>query len=364
MEENFIFIFSNHFFIIGVIIKFIPMGLCDFMAIKKRVRYIDQLRALAIIFVLFAHISTHTCKLLGGIYQIGSLKWASSALLVDFGVIGVPLFLMITGALLLNRDYGDLPSFLKHRFLRILPAFLFWALIFMHQVFTFWYVWLMMGIYLFLPIINSFIKEYGLKGAEYFLIVWFITILMNTFGYYPLYELELSYFFGYIGYVVLGYYLFNKDFKISHGKLLIISFLLFLICTLFGMHYTFYESQIAGKQLWMTYLEIAVVLQGVGVFLFFKNLEDYGGNNKLLAFSKKIRLNKVVDSLSFCSYGMYLDHHIILDPILGLALVQELYALNPLYWMILAVFLIPFLSWIIVYVMSKIPYLKYFSGAY
>ena len=53
-----------------------------------------------------------------------------------------------------------------------------------------------------------------------------------------------------------------------------------------------------------------------------------------------------------------------LDPILGLAIIKELYILNPLYWLILAIFLIPFISWIIVFVMSKIPYLKYFSGAY
>ena len=334
------------------------------MAIKKRVRYIDQLRALAIILVLFAHISTHTCDKLSGVYLIGSLKWASTALLVDIGVIGVPLFLMITGALLLNRDYGDLPSFIKHRFLRILPAFLFWAILFAHQLFTFWYVWLMMGIYLFLPIINSFIKEYGIKGAEYFLIIWFLTIIMNSLGYYPFYELELSYFFGYIGYVVLGYYLFNKKFNLSQCKLLIIGFLLFLIFTLLNVRYTFYQSQIAEKQLWYAYLQIVVVLQGAGVFLFFKNLEEYGGNNKLISSIKKIKLGKIVDNLSFCSYGMYLDHHIILDPILALVIVKEMYVLNPLIWLILAIFLIPLISWIIVYVMSKIPYLKYFSGAY
>ncbi len=334
------------------------------MVTKRRIHYIDQLRALAIIFVLFAHISTHTCDKFSGIYLIGSLKWASCALLVDIGVIGVPLFLMITGALLLNRDYGSLPSFLKHRFLRIMPAFLFWAIIFSHTVLTYWYVWLMIGIYLFLPIINSFIKEYEMKGVEYFLIIWFITILMNTFGFYPFYELELSYFFGYIGYVVLGYYLFNKKFNLSSSKLLIISVLLFLIFTLVGFHFTFFASQIAEKHSWITYLQIAVVLQSVGVFLFFKNLEEYGGNNRVILSIKKLSFNKVVNSLSFCSYGMYLDHHVFLDPILGLAIIKELYILNPLYWLILAIFLIPFISWIIVFVMSKIPYLKYFSGAY
>lgn len=283
------------------------------MSVKNRIRYIDNLRALAIILVLFAHISTHTCDQYNGIYLIGSLKWASAAFFVDIGVIGVPLFLMITGALLLNRDYGELPSFLKHRFLRLLPPFLFFAIVFIHDIFTFWYVWLMIGIYLFLPILNSFVKEYQMKGVEYFLIIWLITIIMNSFGYYPFYKLELSYFFGYVGYVILGYYLFNKKFRLSEGKLLIISFLLFLIFTLINVHYTFYQSIEASKQLWLTYLTIVVVFQSTGVFLFFKNFEEYHGKNRFVLFFKNFNLEKIVVPISFCSYGMYFDHHMILD---------------------------------------------------
>lgn len=44
------------------------------MSVKNRIRYIDNLRALAIILVLFAHISTHTCDQYNGIYLIGSLN--------------------------------------------------------------------------------------------------------------------------------------------------------------------------------------------------------------------------------------------------------------------------------------------------
>ena len=40
-----------------------------------------------------------------------------------------------------------------------------------------WYFWTLIGIYLFIPIINSFIREYQMKGLEYFLIIWFFTIL-------------------------------------------------------------------------------------------------------------------------------------------------------------------------------------------
>lgn len=77
---------------------------------------------------------------------------------------------------------------------------------------------MLVGIYLMLPILNSFVKEYKMKGVEYFLIIWLIIITLNTFKLYPFYKVELSYFAGYIGYVVLGYYLANKKFKLSDKK--------------------------------------------------------------------------------------------------------------------------------------------------
>ena len=82
-----------------------------------------------------------------------------------------------------------------------------------------WYIWTLMGIYLFLPVINSYIKEYQFKGMELFLGVWFLTILLMTFKLYPFKRLELSYFAGYIGFIVLGYYLDNKEFILSDKKM-------------------------------------------------------------------------------------------------------------------------------------------------
>lgn len=34
-----------------------------------------------------------------------------------------------------------------------------------------WYVWMILGVYLAMPIINDFVKNRGLKGVEYFLII-------------------------------------------------------------------------------------------------------------------------------------------------------------------------------------------------
>ena len=42
-----------------------------------------------------------------------------------------------------------------------------------------WYFWTLIGIYLFIPVINPFIEKYGLKGCEYFLGIWFITIILK-----------------------------------------------------------------------------------------------------------------------------------------------------------------------------------------
>ena len=91
---------------------------------RNRIFYLDQVRALAIILVILCHVLREYTK----IRPIGSVGWSSTAFLIDFGVMGVPLFLMISGSLLLNRDY-ELGDFLKRRFSRILIPFIFWALL-------------------------------------------------------------------------------------------------------------------------------------------------------------------------------------------------------------------------------------------
>lgn len=350
---------------------------------KKRIFYLDFTRALAIILVLVAHISTHTCEKFIKICAIGSIRWCVFASLVDFGCIGVPLFLMLTGILLLNRDYHSLQSFFKHRFSRILIPVIFWGLfnLIYGNVFnlgmpevvkTFfssnWYVWMLVGIYLMLPILNSFIKEYKMKGVEYFLIIWLIIIILNTFKLYPFYRVELSYFAGYIGYVVLGYYLVNKKFKLSDKKMMLIGMALFIIFTLIQLKYIFEISPIYSKQMWLTYLTIVVVLQSSGVFLFLKSFDSYCNkspksiSNKIYSKIKNTFISKIIISISFCSYGMYLVHGYILDYLLSTSFIKNIFLINPLVWLIISLIAIPLISWIIILIMSKIPYLKHFSG--
>ena len=130
--------------------------------------YLDTLRLLACFAVILLHYS-------------GSYTYRFGIPTFDLGILYftvtrwcVPIFLMITGALLLNKSY-NIKSFYKKRFLRILPPFIFWSFIYIvfkllndkikigdvinmilvnGAEFHFWYIHLIIGLLLFLPLIT------------------------------------------------------------------------------------------------------------------------------------------------------------------------------------------------------------------
>ena len=223
---------------------------------KERIFYYDFLRAFAIIAVLICHVDLFFGPLVTPVQVIGQLT------IHDIGRMGVPIFLMISGALLLNRDY-ELTDFLKRRFTRIIYPFIFWIIIIIAGIIyvshdyslawntlignfsVTWYFWMLIGIYLFIPIINAFIEKYGEIGIKYFLAIWFATMILKTFNSYPLFpNFNLDYFAGYLGYLVLGYYLDKKEFKYSDIRMciigfgiLLISLAIFVYCDYCKLHY-------------------------------------------------------------------------------------------------------------------------------
>jgi len=83
---------------------------------SERIFYFDLIRALAILFVILAHTSKwYVNDSVTGVLATFSTTQAA------IGNIGVPLFLMISGALLLNRDY-ELGEFLKKKIFKNLHA--------------------------------------------------------------------------------------------------------------------------------------------------------------------------------------------------------------------------------------------------
>lgn len=249
---------------------------------KKRIIYLDTLRALAIIAVILFHIGK----------RVGFVTYADFSLIPSFNWFltdffstccrcGVDIFLMLSGALSLGRDW-DIKSFLSKRIPRIVFPFLFWGFVlsafiavlciifpnFLVEInslnYTFlqsldlssflvalgnsylgdnrwfgpyWFFWMILGTYLIMPIINKWIYHSSIREVEYFLVIWLITSL---FDYTLLiqFPVNLRYFMGPIGMVVLGYYLRHTERKIFNNlKFSIILLILSMIALIFSSYY-------------------------------------------------------------------------------------------------------------------------------
>lgn len=328
------------------------------MKSKERIFYFDVLRAFAIIAVIICHVGHFFGPLTTPAEIISELTF------INIGMAGVPIFLMISGALLLNREYPNLKNFLKHRFARIIYPFIFWTILILGQLYyhgynskfiwgvfigepsILWYFWTLIGIYLFIPVLNSFIKDYKIKGAEYFLAIWLFTIILKTFNAYPLWShFNLDMFANYIGYPVLGYWISNKKFNINDKKLCMAGLIIFLISLAVFVYCCYTNFSLAQYQ------NLANMLEAAGLFIFIMCLDRLNRFESI----KDGFIGNAILSLSICSYGMYFSHTII---------VKALSYHNPgsnLLFPIMFV-LIVFLSWLLPYVLSKIPYVKTFSG--
>lgn len=345
--------------------------------VKDRIFYFDEIRALAILLVLLVH----TSKWFAVNQTPNTLFWIFPTYLGGIGNLGVQLFIMISGALLLNRQY-ELKSFFKRRFSRILIPFLFWIfVVIIFRIFILgepleistilnivlfkgyvWFIWVLMGLYLFIPVINSFIREYGIKGCEFFLVIWFITIILNSIGYYPIENIELRYFSGFLGYMVLGWYLSNKEFRLSDKSLMIAGVLLFIISTLAS----FYASKHSMSIGTVYKLSIVLVLQATGLYLLIKNSASYSEGNassmtgRIYSYMKDSWIGKVILSISICSYGMYLTHYLFIWTIIE---TTNIMSRNPLKWMPVIYLIVVLCSWGLIWICSRIPYLEKVSGA-
>lgn len=301
---------------------------------KHRIFYLDFLRTTAIIAVIMCH-STVLFT-----YPNNNIQLIAQYTFQDIGAIGVPIFLMLSGALLLNNK-DTITEFIKKRFRRIIPPFLFWSMIiwctnptqsYLSNIITgntefSWYFWIIVGIYLVMPVLDHLIKKYNLKTL---LIIWLLAMALTTFNI-----IALPGFIGYAGYPLLGYWLKNR--KDSHPYLESVIFIIALILSVY-LHCT-HKSMIS-----LGYQSLAVISMSAAMFLLIKSLN---------AITNKFIKTAIV-SISIYSYGMFFAH------ILAIKLFS-LIGLNVMLFGITFILII-FISWLIPYVLSKIPYLRIVSG--
>jgi surface polysaccharide O-acyltransferase-like enzyme len=342
-------------------------------SLKKNEPWIDNARALATVSVILLHVAS---GLLYTIKKDGvTSDWWTGNIIDGLVRFCVPLFFMISGALLLRNDY-ELLIFLKKRVIRIVPPLLFWSLVYLiydnliYEVkvesayefirlsiksliqkpfsqYHLWFVYDLIGLYLMVPIIRKWIKHSTGKEVLYFIIIWGITIIAyNPYleKYVP--QIELLYFTRYLGYMVLGYYLTTINSK--NHFLAITLIIIGAFTTIYG---TYYESNKINSysSIYYDYLSINVVVFTLGVFLLVKNITI---NNGII--------NKIIKFISDHSFGVYLAHILVIVIFDRNGL--DLSVANP--WISIPLITTSCLlcSLLIIFVLRLIKYGKYISG--
>ena len=359
---------------------------------KKRIFYYDFLRCFAIIGIVICHVSA-TIVSTKNLY--GTEIWFTSLFFNSLRDIAVPLFVVISGALLLGRN-ESFASFTKKRFVRVIIPYVFWMFVFViigsilashsihfgsnwtfsrifFSVFSlkptgsaafFWFVPMIISVYIMIFILNKLSEELP-EIYVIALIISLITVVlmnMNILSFkkpniYPLYTI----------YALIGYFLSRTDFtlmkfRINENKLAICFFVLFL-----GLYVLIFllEASITtnNNKLFLfsqfSYLKMIMVSS---IFLSARYFSLSTGKLKdIYDMIETSDLGVIITSISFASFGIYLSH-----PLIHILLRQGLLALDmpgeDLIFLVLLFILTFSISWLLVLCLSKVPYLDKVSG--
>lgn len=356
-----------------------------------RIFYFDVLRVMAIIGIIFCHASTTYV-----VKDFGTLNFYFLAFYDCFRDFSVPIFIMLSGALLIGKK-DSLIHFFKKRLSRILIPFIFWAVmsivyssIYIKHSFDianaidiilgrggtigviYWFVWMIIIVYIGVFIINK-INEYGSKKIEGFdkkfiallaaLSVIYIIMFQHHMFSSAYYSLLLSYYISFIVFAVIGYFLANTNLlaaKVKSNMLVIVTCILSAVSYISYICFYVVPTSNAEHDLsYLGYFTIEILTISVLIFLMFKYLSN-------TEFFKKIedKYGDIFLTFSKYSYGIYLCHYLVLyhfkwfiNPYVNLSSLNSIIAVPVL------VIITLMISMLILWILNKIPYLNKITGA-
>jgi len=295
---------------------------------SQNIQYISNLKLICALAVIVIHASA---PLVLELNKAASVNWWEGNFIDSAARFAIPVFVMIMGALTLHKEY-DICIFLKRKLTRIVIPFLFWSLIYIwylyfnkqisfnnnlkentKQIWLFlkngssfhlWYVYMLIGLYFFIPIISKFVRAASEKEILYYLFIWFLLMLL-TQPYLVRYKpsVDMHYFAGFAGYLVLGHYLAFKDFEIKYLRLWMK--LLFALTIIFIAVGTYLIISYTKLSILTFYdpLNPVLVIMGISVFLILKL-----SKSQLSPFMIRFR-----DFIVEYNYGIYLAHVVVLN---------------------------------------------------
>lgn len=356
--------------------------ICEYFGVsvmqENRLVWVDCLKFLAIIGVIGIHVSS---SLLSEDILF-SLNWFQGVFVGSLFRFAIILFVMASGYLLLRKQQSI--YVIPFRIKRILLPFIFWLIVYsLIKVFVigelgdswnffdlieyifmgflnptnisiqFWYVYMILGLYIFSPILSRWIQNAPIKEIEYLILIWILISIFQFFDMDSILLDYLRYFTGAIGYFVLGYYLTIKKNRLLHdrklGIILFISGTLITILGTVGLSYMLADQSLFFIQLGD--ITPGACLQGIGLFIIVFN-SDFNKLDRIIT--------DLIVKISISSYGIYLVNILVINLLEKFGIINfNGFALLNIGFSIILVLII---SYAIIELMSRFKILRHFTG--
>ncbi|MBQ4566167.1 MAG: acyltransferase [Oscillospiraceae bacterium] len=265
---------------------------------KKHLHYFDYLRLISAMGVIYMHVASDA--LVGEI----TLGWHGMNILTCFAFTAVPLFLMMSGHLLLNDEKtADVSYLLKKRLPRLVVPLIFWTLMAvfwrMHYIegwslsglyhgmvssiqspawVHLWYMYTLIALYLISPVLYGGLRSLDRKG--HLLVITLLCLLngktilsvllpdsLKPFAAVNVLD-QLSFLQGCLGLFLSGYYLGRLKKRIPNLLLLGVGAAVLAVIIYGTYRYTLRDGQF--NQTFQNQFSGFEVLLAACVFLFFK----------------------------------------------------------------------------------------------
>lgn len=371
---------------------------------KDHHAWVDILR----IFACFLVVLSHTSDPFIGQFENNYSEFVNGSFLGSIVRSCVPLFIMISGYLLLSDNLSNMAAFYNKRAKRLLIPFITWSILlpvlyflyvnytslglgsdlvkadftagatwkkiyfsvlnFNYDTTVLWYMYMLFGLYLFLPIIGGWLQNTSKENIQYYLMIWIFTLFLpyieriapalgyggnfGNFGILGVCDWNIHgtfyYFSGYMGYMVLAHYLRTYPLTWNWSITLIVALSMFLI----GFLITFLGTLNVLESPVDRYKKIEVVWNFVGINVFLMTVSLF------IVFQKiKVKKRAWVAKLSSLTLGIYLCHFVIVQ--LFYDLLHPISEGIPAFFRILLIACCTFISsLILVFIISKIKILR------
>ena len=221
----------------------------------KRLYYLDVLRIIGTIAVIIIHVSAQNFNNV----SVLSNEWNIFNIYDSLVRWGVPIFVMISGTLFLQKDFEIIKIYHKY-LLRLIIAFIFWSIIyaiymslknklnlidFIYEILSghyhMWYIFMISGLYIITPLLRKIAESKNIT-RYYIILATIFTFIINMFidNIIPVtrfannkivnilikhyHDLNLNLLFGYTCYYLLGYYLSKFNICLKKEETIIFSY--------------------------------------------------------------------------------------------------------------------------------------------